>query len=378
MWPTKRGIIFGFHWYETPVPMIARIALLTFCAVFSLHLRGELLVADGILRTVGVDQSVVQLTVVPEFSEAYSVQQRNGRFVLELPYHAHYVLRAEGPGCATKEVVFNLNLPVRLNGLAREFPLEILMERMAEGATYHYSGPVGLVYFDEAREDFVYTTDHQRIYEHSNVVMTIHTNEGTPDDGAWAMGAVSPTPTGDPLAVRLPQLALGRSSVVAGKPTMAVADGTTRVGEATYQPAPPAVKMDENGTEASDGEATREGMQRPFEVQQDAPIVPEQNYNTPIEHHAPVAHAPAAAPTTTSAKATETVPYVVTSACQCGATERVQLPRCIVTIHHVSSGHGCAELRKAEHAYGAVFYFHEGRSITAHHYQQLLDTRASR
>lgn len=358
--------------------MVARIALLTFCAVFSLHLRCELLVADGILRTVGVDRSLVQLTVVPEFSEAYTVQQRNGRFELELPYHAHYVLRAESPGCATKEVVFNLNLPVRLNGLEREFPLEILMERMAEGATYHYSGPVGLVYFDEAREDFVYTTDHQRIYEHSNVVMTIHTNEGTPDDGAWAMGAVSPTPTGDPLAVRLPQLALGRASVAAAKPTMTVADGTKRVGETTYQPAPPAVKMDENRTEASDGEATREGMQRPFEVQQDAPIVPEQNYNTPIEHHAPVAHAPAAAPTTTSAKATETVPYVVTSACQCGATERVQLPRCIVTIHHVSSGHGCAELRKAEHAYGAVFYFHEGRSITAHHYQQLLDTRASR
>lgn len=358
--------------------MVARIALLTFCAVFSLHLHGELLVADGILRTVGVDRSVVQLTVVPEFSEAYTVQQRNGRFVLELPYHAHYVLRAESPGCATKEVVFNLNLPVRLNGLEREFPLEILMERMGEGATYHYAGPVGLVYFDEAREDFVYTTDHQRIYEHSNVVMTIHASDGTPDDGTWAMGTPSPTPTGDPLAARLPHLALGRSSVVAAKPTMAVAEGTKRVGEASYQPAPPAVMMDEYGTEASDGEATHEGMQRPFEVQQEAPILPAEVHNTGAEHHAPVAHATAAATTTTSVKTAETGTHVVSSTCQCGATERVQLPRCIVTIHHVSSGHGCAELRKAEHAYGAVFYFHEGRSITAHHYQQLLETRASR
>ncbi len=378
MWPTKRGIIFGMHRYETPVPMVARIALLTFCAVFSLHLHGELLVADGILRTVGVDRSVVQLTVVPEFSEAYTVQQRNGRFVLELPYHAHYVLRAESPGCATKEVVFNLNLPVRLNGLEREFPLEILMERMAEGATYHYAGPVGLVYFDEAREDFVYTTDHQRIYEHRNLVMTIHTNEGTPDDGAWAMGAVSPTPTGDPLAVRLPQLALGRSSVVAAKPTMAVADGMKRVGEASYQPAPPVVKMDEGTTEASDSEATSAGEQPQFESEQVTPIIPVEVSNTRMEHHASVAYAPAAAPAATSVKTAETGTHVVTSTCQCGATERVQLPRCIVTIHHVSSGHGCAELRKAEHAYGAVFYFHEGRSITAHHYQQLLETRASR
>jgi len=358
--------------------MIARSALLTLCAVHSLGIHANMLLADGILRTVGVDKSAVQLTVVPEFSEPYTVQQRNGRFALELPYHAHYVLRAESPGCATKEVVFNMNLPVRLNGMEREFPLEILMERMPVGAAYQYAGPVGLVFFDEGREDFVYTTDHQRIYEHSNVVMAIHASEGTADDGAWAMGTDSPTPTGDPLAARLPQLTLGRSSVVAAKQTAATTDGARLVGEATYQPAPSVLKEYEGSMKASDAEAKSTVMQRPIEVQQDLPTVPEQTYNSAVDHHGPDIHASTTATVKTLEATSVPEPHLVSSTCQCGVTERVQMPRCIVTIHHVSSGHGCAELRKAEHAYGAVFYFHEGRSITAHHYQQLLEMRASR
>lgn len=353
--------------------MPVRPLLFFLCLICSWSTQAGMLVADGLLRTVGVDRSEVRLTVVPEFSAPYPVQHSGGRFDLELPYHAHYVLRAEAPGCATKEVVFNVNLPVRLGGLERTFALEILMERMAEGATFQYAGPVGLVFFDGAKEEFVHTTDHSRIYENSAVVLALHKAEGFTDDGRWAASATMVArPVGDPLAARLSQLQLGQV-FSAGPPASVGGQRTMRVvGETPYKAAV---------TDAA-----------PLPAPTPSPLV------STLREAGVIAASTSAAPATTAAedKAVVTVSTRLVAAAssgptqqvqaleqpiaprpdatlsQCGTSESTWIGRCLVTVDRLSTGTGCTELRKAEHTYGAVFYFHDGRSITEHHYKQLL------
>jgi len=353
--------------------MFIRPVLLVLCAICSMGSHAGLLVADGLLRTVGVDRSVVRLTVLPEFSEPYPVQHSGGHFELELPYHAHYVLRAEAPGCATKEVVFNMNLPLRLNGPERAFALEILMERMADGATFHYAGPVGLVFFEETKQAFVHTTDHSRIYENSPVLLAMHKAEGFADDGLWAVGpTVVAKPVGDPLAARLPQLQLG--PLLRTTPTTnAYGQRASRVvGEAPYQAAviepaptlPPAKPLPasakvgpaivkagaapEPSTAIAVSRTTFSTVERVVDVAQRRPALVDHAEDRAIVIRTDASTAP------------------------CGTTESNWIGRCLVTVDRLSTGTGCTELRKAEHIYGAVFYFHDGRSITEHHYKQLL------
>ncbi|MBL7950501.1 MAG: hypothetical protein JNM62_02170 [Flavobacteriales bacterium] len=353
--------------------MKARYVLVTLSAACSACVFGNMLKADGIVRTIGIEKSAVRLTLVPEFSEAYVVEHDGGRFDLELPYHAHYVLRAESPGCATKEVVFDANLPISRNGEERDFPLEILMERMVEGTSYHYAGPVGLVYFDEAKDDFVYTTDHERIYERSSTVVSIHQSEGRTDDGAWAMGTASPAPVGDPLAARLPKLVIGKASRPGPRPA---GTGAVRVvGEGAYVPPALATAPIDREPTASLTIASIEpevpnvmpAMEKP--TPRNTAAFPLRERPTPVAHNASI--------TPSAADPEEQEPWlrVGSANVDCGDTEQVQVARCMVTIDHLNTGTGCAELRKAEHAWGGVFYFHEGRSITEQNYRQLLGTR---
>jgi hypothetical protein len=353
--------------------MPVRPLLFLLCSLFSMAAQAGMLVADGLLRTVGVDRSEVRLTVIPEFSAPYPVQHSSGRFDLELPYHAHYVLRAEAPGCATKEVVFNVNLPVRLNGLERTFALEILMERMAEGATFQYAGPVGLVFFDGAKEEFVHTTDHSRIYENSAVVLALHKSEGFADDGRWAASAtLVAQPVGDPLAARLPQLQLGQvlssdaPASVAGQRTIRV------VGETPYiasvidpEPSPAAVEPTPvKATHVTDVISISTTAAPSPPVSEDKTVIP---VSTRLE-------APASSGSTKQIQALEqhNAPRPDATFSQCGTTESSWIGRCLITVDRLPTGTGCTELRKAEHTYGAVFYFHDGRSITEHHYKQLM------
>lgn len=335
--------------------------------------QAGMLVADGLLRTVGVDRAEVRLTVIPEFSAPYPVQHSGGRFDLELPYHAHYVLRAEAPGCATKEVVFNVNLPVRLNGLERTFALEIMMERMAEGATFQYAGPVGLVFFDGSKEEFVHTTDHSRIYENSAVVLALHRPEGFADDGLWAANAkLVAQPVGDPLAARLPQLQLGQV-LSAGAPTSVAGQRTIRVvGETPYsasvidpEPSPEAIAtVPVKATHVTDVISVSTTV---------APSPPEATDKT-VDPVSTRLVAPASSVSIKQIQALEqhNAPRPDAALSQCGTTESTWIGRCLVTVDRLPTGTGCTELRKAEHTYGAVFYFHDGRSITEHHYKQLL------
>lgn len=332
--------------------MLARLLLIALGTASAGCVHGGMLKADGLVRTVQVERSTVHLMLMPEFSEAYVVHHGAGRFELELPYHALYLLRAEAIGCATKEVIFDANLPLALNGTDRLFPMEILMEKMAAGAPYRYAGPVGLVYFDEVVQDFVYTTDHRRIYDRTAVVAALHKKEGLPDDGSWTGGNSGLVPTGDPLAARLPYLLTGRGSLGTDGDLHRTTSTARTVGERPQQVYRSAVSL-----------AQPEAMAA-------RPSVEHSGVATPVREEAVSAKTILDPGPVAIGRDAQEQP--MSSATLCGSTECIRMARCTVTIDHLNTGSGCAELRKAEHAYGATFYFHEGRSITEQHYRQLL------
>ena len=55
---------------------------------------------------------------------------------------------------------------------------------------------------------------------------------------------------------------------------------------------------------------------------------------------------------------------------QCNEQEMIVEQRRVTYINRASREGSCTELRKVVHAYGAVFYFQDGSSITEWMYQQ--------
>ncbi|MGB6046427.1 MAG: hypothetical protein WBG34_02400 [Flavobacteriales bacterium] len=55
-----------------------------------------------------------------------------------------------------------------------------------------------------------------------------------------------------------------------------------------------------------------------------------------------------------------------------GSHELNILPTMVIVIDRFANGTTSTELRKVTHAYGAVFYFQDGRSVTEHTYRQRL------
>ena len=363
---------------RSEAPMNIRIALFVITTVQSVMVAGSHLKADGLLRVVSVDRATVRLTLIPEFSEARVVVHKGGRFELDLPYHAHYVLRAEAPGCATKEIIFDVNVPRSMDREERAFPLEILMEKMPQNERYHYAGPVGLVFFDTSMEEFVYSTDHRRIQDRSTLVTTMHRNGNIPDDGAWAEGTGAYRPIGDPLAERLDELVTGIPTAV---PVGGSASNTLGVHAANADSDTPSV---EEPTEASRPASSSSRGTDDVPPAPEAQVRPTQaavRLNDPLDAGSAPRARTIVQQVGTATRAAER--SVVRSAsmierptlAECGTTEQQYLPRCVLTIHRIPNGTGCMELRKAVHAYGATFYFHDGGAITGPLYLELLRRR---
>lgn len=355
--------------------MNIRTAFFVCATVQSVIVAGSSLKADGLLRVVSVDRATVQLTLIPEFSAARTVAHKGGRFELDLPYHAHYVLRAEAPGCATKEIIFDANVPRSMEREARTFPLEILMERMEANETFHYAGPVGLVYFDASVPEFVYSTDHRRIHDRSTLVTTMHRKDHIPDDGNWADGRGAYQPIGDPLAARLDELVTGIPSTLrpaaSASNTIAVQAGNTNDGSTAVEEPTETARADRSSSQGTDDMIPApEAQVRPTQtaVRSSEPLG-----TRTATRDQKIVQLSEASPRSADRSVVRSASMIERpTAEECGTSEQQVLPRCVLTIHRIPTGSGCTELRKAVHAYGAVFYFHDGRAISAPLYDELL------
>lgn len=336
------------------------ILLLVFMAVHVMY--ATTLHADGIIRVKGDNWRGTRITVVPEFSQPYDVDLRSPRFMLHLPLQSTYLVRAEHLNCPTKEIVFDLRVPAAAMSAEYEFPFEIILEVQPDGVELRYAGPVGMVSFDPEARDFDYITDHRLIAflpkadelrERAPVELRPQTRPGatakpvaqqTTNDhgvplGSGSMGRAAPEPPSDthPAKVEAPPTATD-----------------------------PDVEHQDLGPEATTGSLILDSS--PALATQDIVAPPTMESITP----APPDHASAAPSSvnahpgiSASARVVDTSVPQTTVHEPCGTEETTVSGRMVIHVRRTPSADGgCHELRTVTHAYGGVFYFHDGRPVT--------------
>ena len=311
--------------------------------------RAEVLHIDGIVRVKEGSWKGVTLTVVPEFSASFVVALSSGRFDLNLPLQATYLLRAEHAGCPTKEVLLDCTVPPAFEGVAFEFPIQIDLAVAVAGPPVAYAGPVGLVTFAGASADFTYTTDYTRIANVRSLpelyarMPATALRRGTntdpvasafPSPLAQASSRDRATPVKAPLPAALPA------------PVVAVL-----VVEGSLTPMPIAVVPVHVASVDSITPTLLAVAKRatPLAAAEPAPA-------RAVVHH-PKTHLP------------------TPDDRPCGTYDLETHALCVIRIDRIHTTDGCSELRKVVHAYGAVFFFHDGRAVAEPYYQRALSAQ---
>jgi hypothetical protein len=128
-----------------------------FCTAFGS--RGELK-ADGTLRTRGVREGELRVTVMPLNAPAYTLPIGSTRFVLELELDNSFVVTFEQAGCITKQLYFDTTVPADLQGGSFTFPFQVTLDKRDEKHAFAYAGPVGFVRYHHQIGDFGFETNY--------------------------------------------------------------------------------------------------------------------------------------------------------------------------------------------------------------------------
>lgn len=313
-------------------------------------LNAEILIAEGLIKVKGDSWEGTRITILPEFGEPYELPLKSNRFELELGLQASYLVRAEHMGCPTKEVFFDCRIPALLESWDFRFPFEITLEKLSPGAaSFTYAQPVGLVYFDTKKEDFNYTTDYSRITEAPSIeMMKARMNAWSTDVRGSGHGtmtssliastiSIASTPARlEPLPVLEGPLALDKAEVRSvSVPNLTVSEEVSKTGSVADQI-----------------------------VAEAAPMVAISRELPTVERKSMVS-------------SSRTIHSVTDRKCECGTHQFLTEPNKVIVIDRVHAEEGCVELRKVVHAYGGVFYFHDGRSVTQPLYEEVLTARHS-
>lgn len=325
------------------------LLLLVVLATTPCLVRAEVLHIDGVVRVKEGSWKGVTLTVVPEFSAPFVVALSSSRFELTLPLQATYLLRAEHAGCPTKEVLFDCTVPPAFEGTAFEFPIQIDLAVATAGSLVAYAGPVGMVTFAEASADFTYTTDYTRIANvrslpelHARMSATALRGGTGADPVAAAFSSLlakassggSATPAATPLLAPLPAPVV--AVLVVEGPSLPMPIAVVPVHVASVDSIPPTLL-------AVAKRAT------PLATAQRDPV------------RAAVHHLRTPLPTPDDRP--------------CGTHDLQTQTHCVIRIDRIPTPDGCSELRKVVHAYGAVFFFHDGRAVAEPFYQRALSAQ---
>lgn len=302
----------------------------------------EVVHIDGIVRVKGGAWKGVKLTVVPEYSAPFEVALTSSRFDLELPLQSTYLLRAEHAGCPTKEVLFDCSVPPAFGRNAFEFPVLIELALEQPGTHFEYAGPVGLVTFEEAQEDFTYTTDYTRI-ELVEPLPQLHAR--------MPASALGNTTSVDPLAAAFASLLAHAATGAAAIPATGPAPAPTPV------PAEPVDVAEEAPLPAPIAVAPV-AVAAAVSIPVPAPVVTKTV--APVARTEPFPHRTTAKRPAPEPPATDSRP--------CGTHDIETHPRFVIRTDRITTADGCSELRKVVHAYGAVFFFHDGRAVTEPYY----------
>ena len=321
--------------------------------------QGNTLYADGILRVRGGNWSNARVTILPEFGNAFDLPLNSDKFQLDMGLRSTYLVRASHPECATKEVVFDLRLPDGVSAETFRFPFEIILERFAKGEEpFEYAQPVGLVFYDQEEQDFIYTTDYTRMRKVLGLDSMI----------ARMAAHIERVPVQADLLADLewmfvndPNASLPAMQVDATAPIAEPMEDAVEVG--------PTVLVDEPAPSFGDGNAGREFVHTYDPVEADtltAPVL--------LASSTPTVRTIAEEPTSASRFSTH---WQVPQAMESSASHELQsLRTMVIAIDRFSDGTSATELRKVTHAFGAVFYFEDGISIDQRAYEERLGALA--
>lgn len=318
------------------------VALLPLLVNASAPARGTLRL-DGILALRGSNEAQGRVVVFPLDAPEFVLEHVEGRFTTDLSLDHAYLLSFERTGMVTKQIYFDTSVPVERHASTMEFPFKVTLNPEGRDGVFAYAGPVGIVRYIAAIDDFGYETDYT-------------------------------LKAGAPMVDRIVQL-MGRSSVEAPVLTPVVASATTV-----------APRSSEEGTDRLNTRAAT--------LRNEAPMVNRIVYEKPVQIDAigtpgtPVEPSVTADPVadlgTVAVDATEGSRIEANTTMEkssgpqvLAATEdqRIQREELIVdrqrvtTVVRVIGANGReTEYRRVADGRGSVLYFQDGRSIPAYLY----------
>ena len=350
--------------------MLSRLGRLLFCLPLGFFLsaaqgQSSTLYAEGLLRVRGADWRDARVTLIPEFGDPFEVPLSSDHFELDLGLESSYLVRASHEGCATKEVIFDLRVPVQNRNQVFRFPFEILLEVFKPNQEpYAYAHPVGAVFFDPIKQDFTYTTDHQRIRQARSIDplmerMETHINlHPHPENALAGYEALFDE---DPNAWSLPAKAAVKAPAMLDTVTT---DAVMESSAITELP-PPKMEPIANSKPAVPSPVLVESTIRAARTNDP----PKTARPSELPKPTPAVDAPPSESRVSTRFALEP------SSAQQAMHEFHELPTMFIQIDRFSNSEITTELRKVTHAYGAVFYFQDGITITKRAYTEELAKR---
>lgn len=328
--------------------------------------RGKLM-ADCIIQLIGTKEGRTRLTVMPGSTAAYILTPSTSHLVLDLPVDETYLLTFEHPGCVTKQLYVDATVPIELRGNDFDFPLKVVLER--HSIPFTYAGPVGFIFYEHRITDFSYSTDHSISVSEQFAARMSVMKAGGNDPRAARSGYTASTT--DPR--------LGTTEA----PTMTPEWGTLAPTVATVAP-----KVHRLAMNASVAHRPESPPPPPVPLELRPPPVVRASTAAPNVPVKAVVTALPAASTATAVKKGDDSHHASMDPLPVRAPESSPSPAftydvvvepqritTIIRIHHITQH--STEFRRVVHRFGGVYYFQDGRSISAHSYDQgTLHTRA--
>ncbi len=139
--------------------LLAAAWVLPFLVSASAPSRGTLHL-DGILVLRGDLVPKASLVVIPLDAPESRLEGVEGRFAVDLQLDHAYLLSFEMGGMVTKQIYFDTSVPVERLGSEMEFPFKVTLNPEGKDGIYAYAGPVGIVRYVLAYDEFGYETDY--------------------------------------------------------------------------------------------------------------------------------------------------------------------------------------------------------------------------
>jgi len=306
--------------------------------------------ADGVLRVQGNSWTETRVFVVSNNNDGYEFELNSEKFSMELGLNESYMVSFENPGCPTKQIIFDTNVPERTATREFSFPFQVTLTQMPADAQFEYAGPVGFVQYTKDEADFTYTTDYnvkdqERMMERLELLRNAGGVRNAPKPSVASAAVIAAVLHTAPAPAPVAAIAPVAAPAVVRESLDMMAVRTTGA-TATTLGAVPAFRGYGNAM------GTSIAIERPS-------VTPATTISKKVQ--------PAVA-----AKVRVRTVIAPAQPANCNESETITEGSRIVRITRTVQNGQCTELRKVSHSYGGVFFFQDGVSITDREYTSAI------